>query len=50
VQGFAPDVRAIFEHFDFAATVERLHKANLLYLVTEKFARMDLHPTAVDNV
>ena len=50
VQGFAPDVRTIFEHFDFAATVERLHKAKLLYLVTEKFARMDLHPTAVDNV
>ena len=50
VQGFAPDVRAIFEHFDFAATVERLHKAKLLYLVTEKFTRLDLHPTAVDNV
>ena len=50
IQGFAPDVRAIFEHFDFAATVERLHKAKLLYQVTEKFARMDLHPTAVDNV
>ena len=50
VQGFAPDVRSIFEHFDFAATVERLHKAKLLYLVTEKFARMDLHPKAVDNV
>jgi type I restriction enzyme M protein len=30
IQGFAPDVRAIFEHFDFAATVERLHKAKLL--------------------
>ena len=50
IQGFAPDVRAIFEHFDFAATVERLHKAKLLYQVTEKFARMDLHPDAVDNV
>jgi type I restriction enzyme M protein len=50
IQGFAPDVRAIFEHFDFAATVERLHKAKLLYQVTEKFARLDLHPTAVDNV
>ncbi len=24
IQGFAPDVRSIFEHFDFAATVERL--------------------------
>jgi type I restriction enzyme M protein len=38
IQGFAPDVRSIFEHFDFATTVERLHKAKLLYLVTEKFA------------
>ncbi len=50
IQGFAPDVRSIFEHFDFAATVERLHKARLLYLVTEKFSRIDLHPDHVDNV
>jgi type I restriction enzyme M protein len=50
VQGFAPDVRSIFEHFDFSVTIERLHKAKLLYLVTEKFARFDLHPAAVDNV
>ncbi|MCL4739354.1 MAG: type I restriction-modification system subunit M [Burkholderiaceae bacterium] len=50
IQGFAQDVRSIFEHFDFAATVERLHKARLLYLVSEKFARIDLHPEAVDNV
>ena len=50
IQGFAPDVRSIFEHFDFAATVERLHKAKLLYLVTEKFSAINLHPKAVDNV
>jgi len=50
IQGFAPDVRSIFEHFDFATTVERLHKAKLLYLVTEKFVRIDLHPSNVDNV
>ena len=50
IQGFAPDVRSIFEHFDFAATVERLHKAKLLYLVTEKFASFDLHPSSVDNM
>ena len=50
IQGFAQDVRSIFEHFDFAATVERLHKARLLYLVCEKFARIDLHSEAVDNV
>jgi type I restriction enzyme M protein len=50
IQGFAPDVRSIFEHFDFAATTERLHKAKLLYLVCEKFAGVDLHPSHVDNV
>ncbi|WP_294000752.1 type I restriction-modification system subunit M [Sphaerotilus sp.] len=49
VQGFSADVRAIFERFDFAAVVERLHKAKLLYLVTEKFAHLDLHPDTVDN-
>ncbi|MEO5690190.1 MAG: class I SAM-dependent DNA methyltransferase [Burkholderiaceae bacterium] len=50
IQGFAPDVRSVFEHFDFSGTVERLHKAKLLYMVTEKFSRFDLHPDAVDNV
>ena len=50
IQGFAPDVRSIFEHFDFAATVERLHKAGLLYQVTEMFSAIDLHPGQVDNL
>ena len=50
IQGFAPDVRDIFEHFDFANTVERLHKAGLLYLVVEKFAHIELHPRRDDNV
>jgi len=50
IQAFSPDVRDIFERFDFAAQVERLHKANLLYLVSEKFAHFDLHPDRVDNL
>ena len=50
IQGFAPDVRSIFEHFDFAGTIERLHKTKLLYLVTEKFSAMALHPTEVNSV
>ncbi|MCK2125733.1 type I restriction-modification system subunit M [Thauera aromatica] len=49
VQAFSPAVRDIFERFDFYTQVERLAKANLLYLVTEKFANIDLHPEAVDN-
>ncbi len=49
VQSFSPAARDIFERFDFYTQVERLAKANLLYLVTEKFANIDLHPEAVDN-
>lgn len=49
VQAFSPEARDIFERFDFHTQVERLAKANLLYLVTEKFANIDLHPDRVDN-
>ncbi|MGN6828927.1 type I restriction-modification system subunit M [Paucibacter sp. M5-1] len=49
VQAFSPAARDIFERFDFYTQVERLAKANLLYLVVEKFANIDLHPEAVDN-
>jgi len=49
LDAFSPAVRDIFDRFDFHAFVERLAKANLLYLVIEKFAQIDLHPNAVDN-
>jgi type I restriction enzyme M protein len=49
IQAFSPAVRDIFERFEFVAQVDRLAKAGLLYLVTEKFAGIDLHPDAVDN-
>lgn len=49
VQAFSPDAQDIFERFDFYTQVERLAKTGLLYLVTEKFANIDLHPDVVDN-
>ena len=50
VQGFSDNVRDIFNRFDFSVTVDKLHKANLLYLVTEKFSKeVDLHPSKVTN-
>jgi type I restriction enzyme M protein len=49
VQGFSPAVRDIFERFEFHTQIDRLAKAGLLYLVTEKFANIDLHPEAVSN-
>ncbi|WP_027083797.1 HsdM family class I SAM-dependent methyltransferase [Lysobacter sp. HA18] len=49
IEGFSLEARDIFERYDFHAQVERLAKAGLLYLVTEKFANIDLHPDRVDN-
>jgi type I restriction enzyme M protein len=49
IQGFSPAARDIFERFDFYTLVDRLAKSGLLYLVTEKFANIDLHPSTVDN-
>ncbi|RUU58565.1 SAM-dependent DNA methyltransferase, partial [Mesorhizobium sp. M7A.T.Ca.TU.009.01.1.1] len=49
IQAFSPDVRDVFERFEFPVQVDRLAKAGLLYQVTEKFARIDLHPSKVDN-
>ena len=49
IQAFSPAVRDIFERFEFHAQVDRLAKAKLLYLVTEKFTNIDLHPDAISN-
>ena len=49
LQGFSGPVRDIFERFEFAAQIDRLDKAKLLYVVTEKFANIDLHPEVVSN-
>ncbi|HZT76400.1 MAG TPA: class I SAM-dependent DNA methyltransferase [Vicinamibacterales bacterium] len=49
IQGFAAAVRDIFESFEFHTQIDKLAKANLLYLVTEKFANVDLHPDVISN-
>ncbi len=49
IQAFSPAVRDIFESFEFHTQIDRLAKAGLLYMVTEKFANIDLHPKAVSN-
>ncbi len=49
IQAFSANVRDIFERFEFAAQIDRLAKAGLLYMVAEKFAGIDLHPKVVDN-
>lgn len=49
MQAFSPAVRDIFESFDFHTQIDRLAKSGLLYLVTEKFANIDLHPSVISN-
>jgi type I restriction enzyme M protein len=49
IDAFSANVRDIFEHFEFQTQIDRLGKADLLYLVTERFAQIDLHPNEVSN-
>ena len=49
LQAFSSTVRDIFERFDFHTQIDKLDKARLLYLVTEKFVGIDLHPNVVSN-
>lgn len=39
----------MFEHFNFAASIDLLEDADLLYKVVRNFANVDLSPETVDN-
>lgn len=47
--GFSPNVRDIFERFEFDKTLNKLAEKNKLFAVTEKFAQADFHPKTVSN-
>ena len=49
IEGFSKNVRDIFEFFEFHNEIERMHEANILYLVVSKFCDVDLHPDRVPN-
>jgi type I restriction enzyme M protein len=49
IKGFSTNVQRIFEYFEFEAEIEKMHEANILYLVVSKFADVDLHPSNVPN-
>lgn len=46
---FSANARQVFDHFAFDRWLEKLEKANLLYLVAQKFAAVDLHPDKISN-
>lgn len=50
ITGFSKNARSILEHFNFEDHIERLDRANLLFLVVKRFAEVDLHPEVVPNI
>ena len=49
IDGFSPNIKDIFEKFDFEKQLERLHGSNILYLILQEFDKVDLHPESVPN-
>lgn len=49
INGFSANAREILEYFSFAEHIARLDRANLLYLILQRFADIDLHPDRVSN-
>jgi len=50
IASFSSRAREIIEYFGFEAEIEKLDKANRLYLAVAKFCEIDLHPDVVPNV
>ncbi len=50
IKGFSKNVQTIFEYFEFEKEIEKMNEENILFLVVEKFSKMDLHPDKVDNI
>jgi len=47
---FSPAARDVLDKFDLHGQIERLDRADLLYLVVSRFCSIDLHPDAVSNL
>jgi len=49
INAFSDNARDIFERYDFFKQLEKLDDNNLLFLIVQKFAAIDLHPDQVSN-
>lgn len=49
INGFSPNMREVFEKFDFDNTIAKLAEAGLLFKVLERFKSVNLHPNRVPN-
>lgn len=49
IAGFSPNVRDIFDKYEFEAQLAKLDEKDLLLLLVQKFSQIDLHPERVSN-
>lgn len=50
IKGFSENVRDIFiDRFKFQEQIDKLDSGNILFMVVQRFADVDLHPDVVDN-
>lgn len=50
INGFSEDVREIMDNFEIFGVIDKLSRANLLYLVVQRFAEIDMSDTQIDNL
>ncbi len=50
IKKFSGKAREIIDHFGFEEHIAKLDKADRLYLIVQKFCKIDLHPDAVSNI
>lgn len=50
INGFSPKAKEIFEYFKFDQEIDKLNKANRLYLIIKEFANVDFHPDKISNM
>lgn len=49
ISSFSENAREIFDRYEFGGQIEKLDASNLLYMVVQLFAKVDLHPDSVSN-
>ena len=49
INGFSPQIREIFEKFEFEKEIDKLDESNRLYLILKEFCNIDLDPTRISN-
>jgi type I restriction enzyme M protein len=50
INGFSKDAREVIDKFKFDGQITYLDQQDLLFLVVEKFAKVDLHPNSVSSM